>query len=341
MAESAEANSPGRGRAQVILLASWAVIAAVVVLFAWQNLSVPGLYYDEAIFAGLAKDFLTGQVHGQHMPGYETVTLAGRPFPLLVQDYLGALKSWMLLPVFRIFGATFAVVRGSNVFGQLGALLLVLLGTRRWFGLATAILTGALLAFDPTYFFISALDWGVALPSFVCRGACFLFAMRWIQMRKLPDAFLTGLFAGLGFFNKADFGIILISLGAAALVFYWSEVIRAVRQHAAAAALGALGFSIGAGPMILQIPRILALAISGPHPNASGQLGVKLKTLLSMYDGTHFYRLMNVGGVFERMYDGEAGPRTMFGIALLIALSAFAFVFDKDWAKSRRLIFLL
>jgi len=48
-----------------------------------ENLSVPGLYYDEAVFAGMAKDFLTGQIHGQHMPGHVVTSIFGRPFPVL------------------------------------------------------------------------------------------------------------------------------------------------------------------------------------------------------------------------------------------------------------------
>ncbi len=86
---------------------------------------------------------------------------------------------------------------------------------------------------------------------------------------------------------------------------------------------------------------MFTLTISGPHPNAPGEFGVKLKTLLSMYDGTHFYRLMNVGGVFERMYDGVAGPRAAIGIALMLALLTFAFVFDKSLANARRIIFFI
>ena len=103
MSESAE-RSPGRPVRELgLLLVVWLVLVAVVILFAKQNLCVPGLYYDEAVFAGLAKDFVTGHVHGQHMPDHETITVVGRPFPLFIQTYLGALKSWMLIPAFRIF----------------------------------------------------------------------------------------------------------------------------------------------------------------------------------------------------------------------------------------------
>jgi hypothetical protein len=340
MPESAE-PTPGARRELTLLLLAWLLLAAVGVLFAKQNLSLPGLYYDEAVFAGLAKDFVTGHVPGQHMPDHEVMTLAGRPFPIFVQTYLGALKCWMLIPAFQIFGSTFAVLRGSNLFWQLIALLLLMLGTRRWLGLGTAVIAGALLAFDPTYLFISMLDWGVAVPSFVCRCACFLFAIRWRQMHKLRDAFLVGLFAGFGFFNKADFVIFLIAIAAAALICYWRTLRAAIRGYSGSVALAALGFAIAAGLMLVRIPRMLTLTISGRHPNAPGEFGVKLKTMLSMYDGTHFYRLMNVGGVFERMYDGVAGPRAAIGIALMLALLTFAFVFDKSLADARRIIFLI
>jgi len=338
MAKSAEPGSREQRRELILLLAVWLALATAICLLAKQNLSIPGLYYDEAVFAGLAKDFVTGHVHGQHMPDHEVITFAGRQFPLFVQTYLGALKSWMLIPAFKIFGSTFAVLRASNIFWQLVALLLLMFGARRWLGLGTALIAGALLVFDPTYFFVSTLDWGVAVPSLVCRCGCFLSAIRWIQMRKLRDAFLVGLLAGLGFFNKVDFVVFLIAVGVATLICYWRKIFVAVQQHSGSVALACLGFAFGAGPMLLKIPRMITLTTSGPHP--PGQL-VKFKTLMSMYDSSHFYRLMNVGGVFERMYDGASGPMAALGIALIAALIAFAFVFDKDLAKTRRIIFLV
>ena len=75
--EAGEANSRHSGRAFVILLSFWLALAAMTTLLARQNSSVPGLYYDEALFAGMAKDFVTGHVHGQHMPDHEVVTFLG------------------------------------------------------------------------------------------------------------------------------------------------------------------------------------------------------------------------------------------------------------------------
>src|SRR2546423_5178199 len=137
MPESAELNPSPRSRELILVLGAWFVIALVTVLFARQNLSVPGIYYDEAIFAGMAKDFLIGHVHGQHLPDHETLTLFGRPFPFFVQTYLGALKCWMLIPAFQVFGPTFAVLRASNVFWQVIALFLLMVGAWRWLGAGT------------------------------------------------------------------------------------------------------------------------------------------------------------------------------------------------------------
>src|SRR5439155_6915926 len=137
-----------------------------------------------------------------HMPDHQVITLAGRPFPLFIQTYLGALKSWMLIPAFRIFGSTVAVLRSTNLFWELIALLFLMLATWRWLGLAAALIAGVLLAFDPTYFFFSVLVWCVVVWCLVCRCACFYLAVRGHDVRKVKDAFFVGLLAGLGFFNK-------------------------------------------------------------------------------------------------------------------------------------------
>jgi hypothetical protein len=106
-------------------------------------------------------------------------------------------------------------------------------------------------------------------------------------------------------------------------------------------ALACFGFALGGGPVLLKIPRMLALTISGPHPNAPGELTTKIKTMLSMYDGSHFYRLMNIGGVFERMYDAPAGPKTAIGLALIVACVLFlSFIYLKKVARTRAIVFL-
>ena len=291
----------------------------MTILFAKQNLSVPGLYYDEAVFAGLAKDFVTGHVHGQHIPNHETITLFGRPFPFLVQSYLGALKSWMLIPAFYLFGPTFAVLRATTLFWAQLALLFLMLGAWRWLGLGTAIIAGALLAFDPNFFFLSLLDWGVAIPSFLCRCACFCFAIRWSQQHKLRDAILVGLFAGLGFFNKVDYAVLLVSVGIAGFCCYWRQIWALLRTRPHLIALACLGFFLGAGAMVVKVPGILSSAASGQYATEPGEFSEKLHTLIAMYDGSYFLRLLTVGGVFEKMHQQPVAVHSVLGLILIVA----------------------
>ena len=341
-ADIVQKNPQRKWRELWVIFGCWIALAVITIGFARQNLSAPGLYYDEAIFAGMAKDFIIGHVHGQHLPDHETITLLGRPFPLFVQSYLGALKCWMLIPAFQVFGSTFAVLRASNVFWQLAALLLFMLGARRWFGLGIAIIAGVFLALDPNYFFVCTLDWGVAVPSFVCRCACFYFAIRWKDLHKLRDAFFVGLFAGLGFFNKADFVVFLSAITVAALICYWRQLFGTIRQHLGAIALACLGFAIGGGPMVVLIPRLVVLTIVGPHLNSAPQdFAEKFRTLISMYNGSYFYRLMNVGGIFERMHDG-ASPAHFLGIILLLGcLSFVGLALTRRIQPSRSTVFLI
>jgi hypothetical protein len=106
--------------------------------------------------------------------------------------------------------------------------------------------------------------------------------------------------------------------------------------------LACFGCALGGGPMLLKIPRMLTLTISGPHPNAPGEMTTKFKTMLSMYDGSHFFRLMNVGGVFERMYDGAAGPKAAVGIAVVVACILFGILaYRKQVARARAVVFLI
>src|ERR1044071_8943403 len=105
-----------------VLILGWLLIAILAVVLSKQNLSTPGLYYDEAVSGGLAKDFITGDPH-PHMSNVQLCNVFGHPFPLFVQSYYGALKSWLLIPPVGVCGATLAVLRLTSLACALIALL--------------------------------------------------------------------------------------------------------------------------------------------------------------------------------------------------------------------------
>lgn len=307
-----------------ILIGVWLALAVLLLWLGGATATSLGFNYDEAIFAGMAKDFTTGEVHGHHMPGTGAANLWNRPFPVWIQPYLGAVRSWQLIPLFTVFEPTAALARMSNLTWTLVGLLFFMLWVWKLFGLAEAVGGGLLLALDPTFFFLGLLDWGSFVPSFVCRCAgCFFVLLAW-RSRKIRYAFLAGVAFGLGFFNKVDFVVILCGVTLAALCAYGKPALNFIRNHARLVAVAALGFFIGAGPMTAMSLRMLKFTVANNAPVNPGELAEKWHAFTAMYDGSYFYRLMDAGGLFDKMQILSSPVWTPLGLVLIAAFIALA-----------------
>jgi hypothetical protein len=302
-----------------LLLGVWLALAVAWLWLGSTNTAAPGYNYDEAIFAGLAKDFTTGEVHGRHMPGSGTVNLWNRPFPVWNQPYLGSVKSWQLIPLFTFAEPSVALARMSNLAWALVGLLFFMLWVWKLFGLTEAVAGALLLATDPAFYFVSLLDWGSFVPSFVCRCAGFFFVLLAWRKQKLRYAFLAGAALGLGFFNKVDFVVVLAGVSLAAACAYAKPALNFLRTQPKPIALAALGFLIGAGPMTVMSLRMFKFTVAHNAPVNPGEFSEKLHTLTAMYDGSYFYRLMDAGGLFDKMQQLAPPVWTPLGLALIAA----------------------
>ena len=326
-----------------ILIGGWLALAAFIFGMGWQNLSSPGLNYDEAIYAGMTKDFLAGKPPGNHMPGAATTRLLNAPFPVFVQPYLGALKCWLLIPVFKVFGPTMTVLRAFNLFFCAAALFVFMLWTWRLLGLAQALLAGLLLALDPAFFFPGVMDWGSLLPSLFCRFAGFFLVLLAWRRQSACYALLAGLAFGLGFFNKIDFGVLLAGAALAAACVWGKSIFIFCRSRPKIILSAVLGFLIGAGPVLALFRVIFHAVFSKNAPHNPGELAEKLHTLCAMYDGSYFYRLMDAGGLFDKMYQSPSPVWTPFGIVVLLAVLVLIadVIFSAKENARRTKIFLL
>ncbi|MEI8289237.1 MAG: glycosyltransferase family 39 protein [Verrucomicrobiota bacterium] len=303
-----------------ILVGVWLALALVLLWLGGMTATSLGCNYDEAIFAGMAKDFTTGEVHGHHMPGSGTMTLWNRPFPVWTQPYLGAVKSWQLIPLFTFFDPGVFVTRLSNLSWALVGLLCLMLWVWKLFGLAEAVGSGLLLALDPSFFFLGLLDWGAFVPSFVCRCAGFFFVLLAWRSRKSRYAFLAGAVLGLGFFNKVDFAVVLGGVTLAALCAYAKPALNFIRTRPRLVAVVAIGFLIGAGPMTVMSLRMLKFTVANNAPVNPGELAEKWGAFTAMYDGSYFHRLMAAGGMFGKMQQLTPPVWTPLGAVLIAAL---------------------
>jgi len=325
----------GRRRESWALALVFALLCCAALGIAGRHLDVPGLYYDEVIQAEPAVQFLAEDGKPSQIPGARTVRLFGGWFPVMIQPYMGALKSQVLIPVFAAFGPTAASLRLATLGLSLVGLLFTLLWTREVLGARVAIVATALLALDPSFLWIGRHDWGSFALGLIGRcGGLYFLTCGWTRRSPL-HLFAGGLCLGLGIYNKVDFVPFLAAAAVAAVAVLPSIVGDALRSRGLRPLPAALGLLLGAGPMIAGVGAVFAAtrSVARRQAEVSGDWTEKLHTFATMLDGSYFHRLMLSGGSFERMFDIDSAATGPFLGAFLACL---VFLGASLWRDRRR-----
>ena len=213
-------HSPRGARISVIVL----IFALCLFLgFGAYQLHLPGLHYDEAKEAGMnVMELLTGRP----ITAFRDATLQVGPLrlPLMVQDYIGALNVALALPFLAIGGVNVVALRWLSLLT--GALTLVVTWRVAWRlgGPAAAAATALLLAVNPAFIFWSRQ--GIFVTNLVALifMTSLLTGLRWWELRRPRDLWLTAFLWGLGIYAKLLFvwaiGAMLALAGVAWLLDY-------------------------------------------------------------------------------------------------------------------------
>ncbi len=325
-------TSTHRRRSPVI--ACWLAIATASLAASIWIGDAPGVYYDEVIQAGTARNFIESTSRGR-LPGATTVPLFGRPLPWMTQVYLGALKDQLLIPSFALFGATPVVLRTTTLSIALVGLLFAMLFAERLIGSGAAIAMGLLLATDPSFFFVARHDWGPFASGFMFRSAGLLFAIRFLVDGRLWTALLAGSAFGLGIYNKVDVVVCLAATVCAALAAAYAggDALRArIRERRAGLVLFATALLVTAAPMIASLAEMGAVAQSLSRQDDSVE---KLLAAWTTLDGTYFARLMAVGGRFERLFDPSDVGFGLFGVVALASAPTLVLLARRETREAR------
>ncbi len=215
----------------------WAAAAAVAVycvlglLLLLQN---PGLQYDEALQ-------ILGAVHMLNSP--EELNLAHDPdtwvcpfnrcIPLMTVRYVGALKEYLCLPMFALFGTPAEVLRlASLLLGALGiAGIASLLGAHVGWPVAAA--TALVLAVHPAYVDLTVFDNGAVAIWMGTLGLLCLSVSRYLRLRTWQAAFWVGVAIGLGVWSRANFAWLVAALLVAALLTLGRHLLLPMSHYAA------------------------------------------------------------------------------------------------------------
>ncbi len=239
-------------------------LALFVGLTTYQ-LALPGLHYDEAFEAVPAMQLLLGQPVTSFRDN--GVLIAGRLFPLMTQDYIGAINTYAALPFFWLLGVNLVSLRLMAVAVGLITLCLMYRLACELYGPGTAALAVLLLAVNPTFVFWSRQGVFVTSVTAAIGLAAALAWLRWARTGAGRYAVAGAFFFGLGLYAKFLFLWLIAALALAGLLLGWlgrragasgnfgadltglGEPVRSHKFRSLAYCLAA--FLLGAAPLIV------------------------------------------------------------------------------------------
>jgi 4-amino-4-deoxy-L-arabinose transferase-like glycosyltransferase len=213
----------------------------VFAVFGTYKIHSPGLYSDEMLFVAAA----TGKVAHRSFHGV----------PLMIYPVIGALKSWIYIPIFALFGVSAASVRVPVVLISCGTLALWYALVRRKLSSGWAMaFTGACVV-HPGFVLQARVDWGPVVLMLFFKGVCLYLLVKWLETPRFFSWSLAGAIAacGLGFFDKFNFVWFVVALSGATLVVYWKEIRAKLKEAPKALVAGMALAIVAAGALVIRI----------------------------------------------------------------------------------------
>jgi 4-amino-4-deoxy-L-arabinose transferase-like glycosyltransferase len=241
--------------------------------------------------------------------------------PLMLMDYVGALKSWLYWPIFGVFRPSPQSLRWPVLILGAVTIWIFYLLLNRIAGARAAIAGCFLLATDTMFLLTTEFDWGpVAIQHLMLVTACLLL-LRFAQTGLLKCLF-GGFFAlGLGIWDKALFTWIVGGLAVAIPAVFPKEVFHRMSLRNMGVALA--GVVLGASPLLIFNARHEWPTIRRHASFSTENIAQKAEVLKSTVNGS---------GLFGYMVGGPEHHNLLFA-ALLLSLATFPL-----WGKSRRAI---
>jgi len=191
----------------------------VYLLISCWNLPLPGLEYDEVLFGNAALGHLD-----ESFIAYE-LKLGRFHLPLMLMNYIGALKAYIYFTVFKLFPVSPVTVRLPGI--VIGAVTLVATYSvlLRLVNRKVALWAGLLLATDPSFIFHTRIDFGPTVLMMFLKMTSLLALVKFFKRRQSSYLALGSFLIGLGVFDKANFLWYVVGLLLASLVVWRKQLL--------------------------------------------------------------------------------------------------------------------
>jgi hypothetical protein len=218
-------------------------IAAVVAMFAaLALLFVPrfGIEVDEALVGNA--------IYARGAPSYSW-NFGEYELPIMLINYLGALKAWLYAAVFAVWAPGAYSLRVPMIIAGAASVWLFFALLDRTVGRRAAWIGALLLATDTTFILMHAADYGPVALQFALKLGAMLLFIHFHSTRRLWALALAFFLLGLALWDKAVFGWVLCGLALGALLAFPREIRRQTTPRNLAIASAA--FVIGALPLVI------------------------------------------------------------------------------------------
>ena len=221
---------------------------------AGYQLHLPGLHYDEAQESGLPALQIA---NGKEVSSFRNIGIGNNRFPIMVQDYIGAIHVYITVPFVAILGPSTVSVRIPSILIAVTILLLTFSFIRTVWGARIALLSTVLLAMHPSFVFWSRQGTLIASVTLALMMALFWACRNWYIRGTWQTAIVVGLLAGLGTYSKILFVWILLGIISTTIIINLPNIMFGhkkmwPRQPNYIDIIAAIaGFAIGSSPIVV------------------------------------------------------------------------------------------
>jgi 4-amino-4-deoxy-L-arabinose transferase-like glycosyltransferase len=243
------------------------------IFFSASYIKAPGLYYDECIFVnaalgGIDEGFISKRINN---------------VPVMIMPYIGALKSYIYYPVFKIFGVSAESIRLPVIIISAFTLGLSYLLARILFNQWLAIMYVAVLGTDPAFIYFSKLDFGPIVLMVLLKTAGLYLFFKFLVTSSLRYLWLLIIILTLGLYDKINFIWFIIAFVISSGLFYYVEL-REIYKYNRSGFL----YAISSFSLLLIVAFIFVIkpliTFDNHMPNIS--LTQKFEVILELYKKT-------------------------------------------------------
>jgi 4-amino-4-deoxy-L-arabinose transferase-like glycosyltransferase len=219
-------------------------MSADVVILARQ-LSLPGLYYDEASHAVYGALLLSGTPWTQFWGPPIVYTIRGWKILGSVDYYVGPLQGYVALVSMYFLGISPIALRIPPIFFTICTIPFLYCLMRKRFGKMPALVTTLSFAFNPSVLLYTRIGFWVMLPVVFLVVSALYFLDKWLSTRNIRNLIIASIIIGLGI--QTFITVTWFALAGLIVTLLYLRIIPRPREIAASLA----SFLCGVGPFLL------------------------------------------------------------------------------------------